>query len=157
MRCARQILEVYNQLGKSVYAIVRTPGQKVERYGTVAGDPVPEWPRTYRLSEIREKPSLDYAKVHLRVRGLGQDEFFCIFGQYALTPALFDYLAFHIDRDLRQRGEIQLTGALEMIRQEEGAYGYETAGERYDIGTPLEYVKTVAAFGGLHPNASSPS
>ena len=150
--CARQVLETYDQLRQSVFALARTPGYKVSRYGAATGVPLPQRPGTYRLSAVREKPSLEYARTHLRVEGLGEDEYLCMFGQYVLTPALFDYLGYHIDRDLRQRGEIQLTGALEMLRQEEGAYGIETAGERYDIGTPLEYVRALVEFSSLGTN-----
>lgn len=149
--CTRQLLEAYGQLGQSVCALARTPEPKVVRYGTVAGEPLPGLPRAYRLTQIREKPAVAYARAHLRVPDLASDEYFCMFGQYALSASLFDYLGYHIDRDVRQRGEIQLTGALEMLRGREGVCGYETAGQRYDTGMPMEYVRALVAFSNPSP------
>jgi UTP--glucose-1-phosphate uridylyltransferase len=47
---------------------------------------------------------------------------------------------------VRERGEFQLTGALDRLRREEGFLGLMIAGRRYDIGLPEAYVETVQRF-----------
>ena len=88
----------------------------------------------------------DYELHHLRVLGLAENEYLCLFGQYILTPGIFDCLQYHIEHNLRERNEIQLTSSLEMLRQQEGYYAYETQGNRYDIGVPEGYVETITAL-----------
>jgi UTP-glucose-1-phosphate uridylyltransferase len=52
-----------------------------------------------------------------------------------------------INRDLRQNGEIQLTYAQELQRQQEGYCALEIKdGKRYDFGTPQDYVRSVTEF-----------
>ena len=51
-----------------------------------------------------------------------------------------------IDHDLREKGEIQLTSSLEMLRSQERYVAVETVGERYDMGVPFGYVETQAAL-----------
>ena len=80
-------------------------------------------------------------------RGWYFKQYLCFFGQYILTPDLFQYIKYLIDKDIRERGEIQLTSALEMARKELGVfYAYEIDGHRYDTGVPISYANTVHAF-----------
>jgi UTP--glucose-1-phosphate uridylyltransferase len=45
------------------------------------------------LTEIYEKTSVEYARENLRVEGMAEDKFLCVFGLYLLTPQIFDFLA----------------------------------------------------------------
>ncbi len=47
---------------------------------------------------------------------------------------------------MRERGEIQLTSALDRLRREDGFLGLVMAGRRYGIGLPQHYLETLAAF-----------
>ena len=61
-----------------------------------------------------------------------------IIGRYVLTPKIFDKL------EQTQRGsggEIQLTDAIEALMEEQGVYGYEFEGVRYDAGTTMGWLK----------------
>ena len=58
----------------------------------------------------------------------------------------FDYLDEHIEQNVRERGEFQLTSALDRLRQEDGFLGLIMDGRRYDIGLPQYYLETLAAF-----------
>jgi UTP--glucose-1-phosphate uridylyltransferase len=44
-------------------------------------------------------------------------------------------------------GEIQLRDAMSEMIKQEGMYGYQVAGQRYDTGNPQDLLKTVNAFG----------
>lgn len=146
-RCARQILDMFEKFGNSVIAVQRTPEEFLPLFGTIAAERCKDNPKLYRVSEIKEKPSIDYARKHFQIDGLEKGQYLCMFGQYALTPELFDCLKYQLDNDIREKGEIQLTGALELLRQDEkDFYAYETDGKAYDIGIPTAYVKTLSDY-----------
>jgi UTP--glucose-1-phosphate uridylyltransferase len=73
--------------------------------------------------------------------------YLCNFGIDILTPSIFAILEHNIRHDIRQRGEFQLRDAMATLMQEDGMYACIVKGERYDIGIPQEFVKTVARFG----------
>jgi UTP--glucose-1-phosphate uridylyltransferase len=63
-----------------------------------------------------------------------------------LPPAIFDAIAYHIKNDIRERGEIQLTNAQEMLRGQERYLAVEVNGQRYDMGVPFGYIQTQLAL-----------
>ena len=78
--------------------------------------------------------------------GLPEDEYLTLFGQYIIKPQIFDFLEEHIKNNVRERGEFQLTSALDRLRQEEGFHGLIVDGKRYDIGLPEHYLETLQTF-----------
>ena len=78
--------------------------------------------------------------------GFPPDEYLTVFGQYIIKPQLFDYLEEHIKYNVRERGEFQLTSALDRLRQEDGFLGLIVDGQRYDIGLPEYYLETLHTF-----------
>jgi len=146
-RCVQQLIDAFHDLSGNICAVMRTGEDMLHLFGTVAGKQIQDHPRAYQVLEIKEKPSVEYAEMHLQTDSLPLGEYLCFFGQYILTPDLFGYLKYLIDKDIRERGEIQLTSALEMARKELGVfYAYETDGQRYDTGVPISYANTVNAF-----------
>jgi UTP-glucose-1-phosphate uridylyltransferase len=143
--CAQQMLDVYRRHGQSILGLRRVPEAEVVHYGLAAGDWL-DRPSLLTVRRLAEKPAVAQARAHLRVRGLADDEFLAFFGQYALTPAIFDYLEKEIARQRRQRGEYQLTPALAHLQAEEGMLGLVVAGESFDIGLPQAYRNTVGTF-----------
>jgi UTP--glucose-1-phosphate uridylyltransferase len=89
---------------------------------------------------------VDYARNNLRVAGLPEGEYLTVFGQYIIKPALFEYLEEHIRNNVRERGEFQLTSALDRLRKEDGFLGLTIEGQRYDIGLPEYYLETLKSF-----------
>ena len=75
-----------------------------------------------------------------------EDEYLTVFGQYVIKPQIFDYLEEHIVNNVRERGEFQLTSALDRLRQEDGFLGLIVDGQRYDIGLPEYYLETLRTF-----------
>lgn len=147
IRCVEQLINVFHQLGGNTCAVMRTLEDMLHLFGTVAGKQMPDHHGVYEVTEIKEKPSVEYAEMHLHTDGIPMGEYLCFFGQYILTPEVFTYIKYLVDKDIRERGEIQLTSALEMARKETGVfYAYETNGQRYDTGVPSSYASTVNAF-----------
>jgi UTP-glucose-1-phosphate uridylyltransferase/mevalonate kinase len=143
--CARQLIAAFEEHGVSTLGLRRTPEDQLANFGTAAGVWL-EGERLLNVSEFAEKPTIDYARTNLRVPGLAGNEYLTVFGQYIIKPMLFDYLEEHIKNNVRERGEFQLTSALDRLRKEDGFLGLIVDGQRYDIGLPEYYLDTVRAF-----------
>jgi UTP-glucose-1-phosphate uridylyltransferase/mevalonate kinase len=143
--CARQLLEAYQLYSASIVGLRRTPEEMIGNFGTIAGIWT-EGDHTLNVTEFAEKPTLDYARENLRVPGLPESEYLTVFGQYIIKPQIFEYLAENINNNVRERGEYQLTSALDRLRQEDGFLGVMVDGRRYDIGLPDYYLDTLQAF-----------
>lgn len=143
--CARQLTEAYQHHGSSILGLRRTPEEQIGNFGTVTGVWI-EGERLLNITEFAEKPTLDYARTSLRVSGIPEGEYLTVFGQYIIKPQLFEYLEEHINNNVRERGEFQLTSALDRLRQEDGFYGLMIDGKRYDIGLPDFYLETLVTF-----------
>ena len=145
--CARQLIEEYQQHGQSILGLRHTAEADIAAFGTVGG----LWldgdrGRLLNVTEFAEKPTVDYARLNLRVPGLPDDQYLTVFGQYIIKPQIFEILEEHIVNNVRERGEIQLTSALDRLRREDGFLGLVMDGRRYDIGLPHHYLETLAAF-----------
>jgi len=143
--CARQLLEAFNQHGISVLGLRNTPEVEIGNYGTATGVWI-EGNSLMNVTEFAEKPPVDYARTNLRVPGFPEDEYLTVFGQYVIKPQLFNYLAENIANNVRERGEFQLTSALDRLRQEDGFLGLVMEGKRYDIGLPNAYLETLQQY-----------
>jgi len=128
-----------------VVGLRRTPEEQLANFGTVGGNWLEEG-RLLNITEFAEKPTAAYAQSNLSVAGLPRGEYLTLFGQYVIKPQIFDYLGQHIAGNVRERGEFQLTTALERLRQEDGFLGLTIHGCRYDIGLPDSYIETLRAF-----------
>lgn len=128
--CIGQLIHTYHQTHGSVVAVMEVPHEETRRYGVIGGEPlgdIGDQQRTYRVTELVEKPDPDVAPSNL-----------AIIGRYVLTPKIFDKL------EQTQRGaggEIQLTDAIEALMDEQGVYGYAFEGTRYDAGTTMGWLK----------------
>lgn len=143
--CAQQLLDAYQLHGSNVLGLRRTPEEQIGNFGTIAG----VWLKPEEIlsvTEFAEKPTIDYARSALRVPGLQDGEYLTVFGQYVIKPKLFEYLEEHIRNNVRERGEFQLTSALDRLRQEDGFLGLVMNGKRFDIGLPQYYLETLKTF-----------
>lgn len=145
MTCAQQLVNVYTKLNQSTVGLKITPIEEIGKFGCVTGT----WEEAGELltiTEFAEKPDVNYALNHLQTPEMDENQFLTLFGQYLLSPKIFEYLEEHIHSNFRERGEFQLTSCLERLRREEGVMGYIVKGRRFDIGIPEAYRKTVSEF-----------
>jgi UTP-glucose-1-phosphate uridylyltransferase/mevalonate kinase len=145
LSCAQQLLDAYQRHGTSVVGLRLTPQELIANFGTVTGVWL-EANRLINITEFAEKPNLEYAQNCLRIPGLSDDQYLTVFGQYILKPEVFDILEMNIKNNLRERGEFQLTGALDRVRQTDGFMGLIIEGQRFDIGLPDYYLETLVNF-----------
>jgi len=133
--------------GRSVSAVNRIGPDELKGYGTIAGTRHAGDSRVIDVSLIIEKPDLATARAQLHVADLPRDTWLGWFGIHLLSPGIFDVLAKMIRDDVRDNGEFQLTRAQEIQRQAEGYLALEMQdAERFDFGTPDEYVQSVADY-----------
>lgn len=149
--CAAQLVAAFEQTGISVVGLKPTPAEKIHLFGTAAGTPrlsrnQDAAPELLDITALVEKPTRDYAAEHLQIPELPENQFLGFFGQYVLTPRIFEFLEENIRHNLRENGEFQLTSALENLRREDGAIGQIVDGERFDIGNPEAYLQALNAF-----------
>jgi UTP--glucose-1-phosphate uridylyltransferase len=143
--CAQQLVDAYNQHGISVVGLKRTPEAHIGSFGVVAGGWIEE-NRLLNITEFAEKPSLDYARSNLHIPLLPSDEYLTVFGQYIINPEIYDFLETNIRNNVRERGEFQLTSALDRLRRSGGFHGLVIDGRRFDIGIPEYYLNTLQEF-----------
>jgi UTP--glucose-1-phosphate uridylyltransferase len=143
--CARQILDIYEQVSQSVVGLTKMPAEIIHKAGCITGV-WQEFNSILEVTQIYEKPSVEYARQHLRVEGMSEDEFLGVFGLYLLTPKIFEFLEEHINQNFRERGEFQLTSCLDRLRQAEGMTGYVVQGKCFDTGLPDAYRQTMIDF-----------
>jgi UTP-glucose-1-phosphate uridylyltransferase/mevalonate kinase len=142
--CASQVLDIYDQVGQSVVGLTVMPAEIIHKAGCVTG----VWQESNSIlsvTQLSEKPDIDYARSHLHMEGMADDQFLGIFGMYVLEPKIFNYLAEHISNNIREKGEFQLTSCLDRLR-EEGITGYLVKGRYFDTGMPEFYRQTMIDF-----------
>jgi UTP-glucose-1-phosphate uridylyltransferase/mevalonate kinase len=144
MNCARQLIDAYEQTGLLTVGIDEVRIDDVQHYGILAGEFIDD--RTMQVREMKEKPTADYAVEYLGSHDKkGKKRYYCAFGQYILTPQVFELL----ERNIASRvdGEVGVTEILEEIRASGGMIGYLTDGKRFDIGLPEAFREAVKEFG----------
>lgn len=133
--CTKQMVNVYEEFGKSVVALREVPEEDVSKFGICGGKTIRD--RLYDLNSMLEKPSTVEAPSRL-----------AIVGRYVLTPRIFEILA---ATKPGKGGEIQLTDAMARLMQEEGFLGLEFEGERYDAGDKFGFLQANIAYGLKNP------
>ncbi len=143
--CASQLLDIYQQMGGNVIGLTVMSENIIHKAGCITG----VWKEAnliLDITQIYEKPSLEYARTNLHVTGMNEDELLGVFGMYILESKIFDYLDVDIARNNRDKGEFQLTTCLEKLRQDRGMTGYLVKGQYFDTGMPLFYRQTAIDF-----------
>lgn len=149
--CAMQFIEAFEKYNKPMMSIHEIPIEKVCYYGVTSGKWIDTKQCVLNMSNITEKPTSAYAEENLGVMSTsikGQKSYYCAFGSYILTPEVFNQLKDNIDNNIvNEKGEIELTTALEQVRQKTGLLGIRLDGKMYDIGVPNEYRHTMSEYG----------
>jgi UTP-glucose-1-phosphate uridylyltransferase/mevalonate kinase len=150
--CTKQTIDAYNKSGgKSVVSIKEVPLEDVVHYGIITGDFEEEKTNIIQVTEMVEKPEREYARDYLGCR-LGankkEEKYYATFGQYILTPAVFEYLEKQIIQyeENNCEDEIDLTGALCSLIQEGNLTAVKVQGKSYDVGNPESYLETLFDF-----------
>ena len=150
--CALQMIEEYERYNQLLVSIHSVPLVDVSLYGILSGVWEDKERTVLNVSVMHEKPKASYAEDFLGVRNAdGQKEYYSVFGQYILTPEVFAQLASDIaqaDEAGDTTKEIELTAALEAVRQQSGMMGVRLNGTMYDMGNPKALRRCIQEFAG---------
>jgi UTP--glucose-1-phosphate uridylyltransferase len=132
-----QLIKIAKQERASVIAVQEVEKDAISSYGIV-GIKKQITPNLFQLSHLVEKPLPSEAPSNLG-----------IIGRYVLSHKIFPALE-EIETDIH--GELQLTdGISQMLYNNEKVFAYKVQGVRYDIGTPLGWIKATIGCALQHP------
>ncbi|OEV12327.1 UTP--glucose-1-phosphate uridylyltransferase GalU [Streptomyces nanshensis] len=127
-----QMMQVREEHGGSVIALMEVPPENIHLYGCAAASPTGETD-VVRISDLVEKPPAEQAPSNL-----------AIIGRYLLDPAVFEVLR---KTQPGRGGEIQITDALQTLAAEPSlggpVHGVVFRGRRYDTGDRSDYLRAI--------------
>ncbi len=132
-----QLIRIARQEKASVIAVQEVPADCVSSYGIISVKKQLT-PHLFQVGSVVEKPSQKNAPSNL-----------AIIGRYVLSNKIFSSLDHMKNYSV---GELQLTdGIAHMIQNNEKVFAYKVQGVRYDIGTPIGWIKAVISLSLQHP------
>jgi len=138
----QRMIEVRDQYGGSVVALMQVDSDQVSQYGVVAAEPT-DTDGVVTVTDLVEKPAPADAPSN-----------WIVIGRYVCDPAVFGVL----ERTPPGRGgEIQLTDALKTLARMPaaeggGVRGVQFRGRRFDTGNPNDYLRTIVQFACERPD-----
>ena len=146
--CALQMIEKYEQTNKLMVSIHPIPLAEVSHYGILSGTWDDKNETELLVSQMNEKPKASYAEEFLGVKCKdGSQKYMSVFGQYILTPEVFEQLSSDIENATGSNKEIELTSALDKVRERYGMVGVLLQGRMFDMGNYNAFVRCVSEFG----------
>ena len=129
--CLKQMVDVFEETGGNVVAVMDVPREHTNRYGVL--DIAADEGKLVRVKGLVEKPAPEKAPSTLS-----------IIGRYILRPEIFG----HLEKTERGAGgEIQLTdGMLKLLDGKMPFHGLRFEGKRFDCGDKLGFLEANVAF-----------
>lgn len=133
-----QLIRIARQEKATVIAVQEVPHDVISNYGIIAIKKQIT-PNLFQVNNLVEKPDQKDAPSNL-----------AIIGRYVLSHKIFQSLE---DITNYATGELQLTdGIHHMMKQGEKVFAYKIQGTRYDIGTPIGWLKASLGLALQHPD-----
>lgn len=148
--CALQLIEAYEKYAKPMISVHEIPLEDVSYYGVISGNASRKDCNVINMTNITEKPKVSYAEEQLGVYDInGKKHYYSVFGQYVLTPEVFDQLHANMTDSGDTSKEVELTTALEQVRDKTGMMGIILDGEMFDMGIPKALKHTYMEYNDL--------
>jgi len=122
--CTKQLIDAAEELKASVIVLGRVDKEGTKKYGIIKPHQISE--RVFRIEDMIEKPGPERAFSDLG-----------IIGRYVFTPEIFDAIK---KTQPDKGGEIQITDAINLLRENQSVYGYLFEGIRYDAGDKFGFL-----------------
>ena len=120
---------------------------EVSHYGILSGTWEDKYETVLNISQMNEKPKASYVEEFLGVKCKdGSRKYMSVFGQYILTPEVFAQLHQDIATCTDSTKEIELTSALDKVREQKGMIGVQLQGHMYDMGNYNAFRRCVEEF-----------
>ncbi|SER82255.1 UTP--glucose-1-phosphate uridylyltransferase [Salipaludibacillus aurantiacus] len=124
----KQMIEQYEQYGKSIVGVQEVATENVSKYGIISGDRVDGADGSvYELDNLVEKPAPEKTPSNM-----------AIVGRYIIQPEIFGILS---NTQPGMGDEIQLTDALKTLCMTQGMQARLLEGNRFDIGDVWGYIQ----------------
>lgn len=137
---AVQLLETYQKTGRSVIACIEVDKKDADKYGMVAtGGQIDD--HTHVVKNLVEKPGEASAPSTI-----------ASVGGYLLTPDIHTFIS---ENNVSERGEIELSAAINQLAQSVPVYGRTIDGVYHDTGDKLKYLQAVVDTALANPEISS--
>ncbi len=147
-RLLQRMLEVRQQYGGSILALMEVEPEQVSAYGVATIKPT-DSEDVVAVTDLVEKPAVGDAPSN-----------WILVGRYICDPAIFEVLR-HTKPG--RGGEIQLTDALRTLARTDrggdsidggGVHGVLFRGRRYDTGNKIDYLQTLIRFACERPDVA---
>ncbi|GAA1396562.1 UTP--glucose-1-phosphate uridylyltransferase GalU [Kitasatospora putterlickiae] len=129
-----RMIEVQQELGGSVVALMEVDPSQIHLYGCAAVKPNGFGDDVFQVTDLVEKPDTADAPSN-----------YAVIGRYVLDPSVFDVLR---ETEPGRGGEIQLTDALRELTNRPAdtggqVHGVLFKGRRYDTGDRADYLRAI--------------
>ncbi|MFF7452729.1 UTP--glucose-1-phosphate uridylyltransferase GalU [Kitasatospora sp. NPDC008115] len=129
-----RMIEVQQELGGSVVALMEVDPSQIHLYGCAAVKPNGFGEDVFQVTDLVEKPDTADAPSN-----------YAVIGRYVLDPSVFDVLR---ETEPGRGGEIQLTDALRELTNRPAdtggqVHGVLFKGRRYDTGDRADYLRAI--------------
>lgn len=121
-----QLMRAFDRTQKGQIALMQVPLSEIHKYGAAEGERDANDETAFHISALVEKPPPGTEKTDQAV-----------VGRYVLPPSIWPIL---VETGEGAGGEIQLTDALDTLRQQEGLMGCCFHGKRVDAGDKVGYL-----------------
>lgn len=133
---AKQLLEIYQETGKSVISAHRVPKKDADKYGMIKlGKQLSD--NAFVVKELVEKPGEDKTPSDI-----------ASVGGYLLTPDIMPIVA---EEKVSERGEVELSQAINRLAQKETVYCCDVVGVYHDTGSKIGYLEALVDTALTHP------
>ncbi|WML59257.1 UTP--glucose-1-phosphate uridylyltransferase GalU [Neobacillus sp. PS2-9] len=126
----RQMINKYNEVQSTILGCKEVPRMDVVKYGIVEYSY--KYNDMFKVQSLVEKPSIAEAPSTQ-----------AIVGRYILSPVIFEMLE-KIKPD--EKGELQLTNAIDLLLAREPIFSYLIQGSRYDVGDKFGFLQASIDF-----------
>jgi UTP--glucose-1-phosphate uridylyltransferase len=126
----RQMINKYNDVQSTILGCKEVPRMDVVKYGIVEYSY--KYNDMFKVQSLVEKPSVAEAPSTQ-----------AIVGRYILSPVIFEMLE-KIKPD--EKGELQLTNAIDLLLAREPIFSYLIQGSRYDVGDKFGFLQASIDF-----------
>jgi UTP--glucose-1-phosphate uridylyltransferase len=125
--CLKQLIDVFEYANSSVVGVQEVLKKDVSKYGIVKPRGSMVTSNLYLVDSLVEKPTINEAPSQ-----------YAIMGRYVLRPDIFTILE---NTPVGSGNELQLTDAINELAKQQAVFAYEFAGQRYDIGDKIGFIK----------------
>ena len=117
--CTEQFLDSYAKTNRLSISVCEVPINDVSKYGILSGkiEDNEDW---FEVDSFVEKPSREVAEDECYTNTKNGKKYFAVFGEYILTDEVFKVLKNNISNGKKEKGEYQITSAIEECRKKDG-------------------------------------